>query len=55
MRFEEAFSLWTERRLTQEEAARLLGEGTASSFVGAREVIEQHGLLCSLYTDRASH
>lgn len=30
-------------------------EGTASSFAGAREVIEEHGLFCSLYTDRGSH
>ena len=30
-------------------------EGTHSSFVGVREVIERHGLFCSLYTDRASH
>lgn len=30
-------------------------EGTASSFRGVREVILQHGLFCSLYTDRASH
>jgi DNA-binding XRE family transcriptional regulator len=25
MRFEEAYDVWTERRLTQEEAARMLG------------------------------
>ena len=30
-------------------------EGTQSSFRGVREVIETHGLFCSLYTDRASH
>ncbi|MGH7033634.1 MAG: helix-turn-helix domain-containing protein, partial [Stellaceae bacterium] len=30
-------------------------EGTASSFRGLREVIERHGLFCSLYTDRGSH
>lgn len=30
-------------------------EGTASSFRGIREVIEGHGLFCSLYTDRGSH
>jgi len=30
-------------------------EGTASSFRGMREVIERHGLPCSLYTDRGSH
>ena len=30
-------------------------EGTQSSFQGVREVLEAHGLLCSLYTDRASH
>jgi transposase len=30
-------------------------EGTASTFQGLREVIERHGLFCSLYTDRGSH
>jgi hypothetical protein len=30
-------------------------EGTASSFRGLIEVIERHGLFCSLYTDRGSH
>jgi hypothetical protein len=30
-------------------------EGTASSFLGVKEVIEEQGLFCSLYTDRASH
>src|SRR5258706_7749416 len=30
-------------------------EGTMSSFQGLREVIDEHGLLCSLYTDRGSH
>jgi transposase len=30
-------------------------EGTASSFQGVREVVAQHGLFCSLYTDRGSH
>lgn len=30
-------------------------EGTASSFRGIKEVIEQHGVFCSLYTDRGSH
>ena len=30
-------------------------EGTQSSFKGMREVIEAHGLCCSLYTDRGSH
>jgi transposase len=30
-------------------------EGTASTFRGLREVIERHGLFCSLYTDRGSH
>jgi transposase len=30
-------------------------EGTASPFWGLREVIERHGLFCSLYTDRGSH
>lgn len=30
-------------------------EGTASSLRGVREVVETHGLFCSLYTDRGSH
>ena len=30
-------------------------EGTASSFRGLGEVVAQHGLFCSLYTDRGSH
>ena len=30
-------------------------EGTASSFRGLQEVIDAHGLCCSLYTDRGSH
>jgi hypothetical protein len=30
-------------------------EGTASSFRGLRETIEQHGLFASFYTDRGSH
>jgi len=30
-------------------------EGTASTFRGLVEVIERHGLFCSLYTDRGSH
>jgi len=30
-------------------------EGTNSSFCGVKEVIQKHGLFCSLYTDRGSH
>ena len=30
-------------------------EGTMSSFRGLLDVIEQHGLFCSLYTDRGGH
>lgn len=30
-------------------------EGTQSSFQGVRDVIEERGLFCSLYTDRGSH
>jgi hypothetical protein len=30
-------------------------EGTASSLRGVPEVVAQHGLFCSLYTDRGSH
>ena len=30
-------------------------EGTASSFQGLREVVADHGLFCSLYSDRGSH
>jgi len=32
-----------------------LEEGTASSFLGVRDVIERRGLFASLYTDRGSH
>ena len=30
-------------------------EGTLSTFRALKEVIEEHGLFCSLYTDRGSH
>lgn len=30
-------------------------EGTKSSFLGIKETIIQHGLFCTLYTDRGSH
>ena len=30
-------------------------EGTISSFQGVKQVIDKHGLFCSIYTDRASH
>lgn len=30
-------------------------EGTFSSFRGVQEVIDQHGLFCSFYSDRGSH
>jgi hypothetical protein len=30
-------------------------EGTASSFLGVRDVMLKKGLFCALYTDRASH
>jgi len=30
-------------------------EGTQSSFQGVKDVIEQHGVFASLYTDRATH
>jgi hypothetical protein len=30
-------------------------EGTASSFLGMRQVIEAHGLPCAFYSDRGSH
>ena len=30
-------------------------EGTASTFQALREVVAEHGLFCSLYTDRGSH
>ena len=29
-------------------------EGTSSTFQGLREVVEQHGLFCALYTARAA-
>lgn len=30
-------------------------EGTQSSLLGVREVIEKHGLFCAFYSDRGSH
>ena len=30
-------------------------EGTRTVMAGLREVVEEHGLFCSLYTDRGSH
>lgn len=33
----------------------VLQEGTWSSFAGVREVIENQGIFCSIYTDRGSH
>ena len=30
-------------------------EGTHSSFLGVRDVLEAKGLFCSLYTDRGAH
>ncbi len=30
-------------------------EGTMSSFVGLRDVVAEHGLFCSLYSDRGGH
>lgn len=30
-------------------------EGTASSFIGLKQVIDEHGLFSSFYTDRGSH
>jgi hypothetical protein len=36
-------------------SAFLVDEGTASSFRGLREVVADHGLFCSLYSDRGSH
>jgi len=34
---------------------RIHQEGTLSSFQGVQEVIENHGLFCSFYSDRGSH
>ena len=33
----------------------VLEEGTSSSFMGIKEVIQKRGLFSSLYTDRGSH
>jgi hypothetical protein len=30
-------------------------EGTHSSFLGVKDVLEAKGLFCSLYTDRGAH
>ena len=43
MRFEEAYSGWTERRLTQEDAARLLGV-CARTFRRYIDRYEENGL-----------
>ena len=48
MRSEEAYGVWAERRLIQEE-------GTSSSFQGVRDVILHKCLFSSLYIDRGSH
>ena len=47
MRFEEVYSAWTERRLTQEEAARLLGvhERTFRRYVNRYEEAGLDGLI----------
>ena len=44
MRFEEAYSGWTERRLTREDAARLLGV-YARTFRRYIDRYEEDGLL----------
>ncbi len=56
MRFEEAFSGWTEKRLTQEEAARLLGvcERTFRRYVDRYEELGLDGLVDKRLT-QASH
>ena len=53
MRFEDAYEGWTSMRLTQIDAARLLGVCPLGRLGGHRD--RRQGLFCSLYTDRGSH
>ena len=56
MRFEEAYGVWTERRLTQEEAARMLGvcERTFRRYINRYEERGLDGLLDKRLTQASS-
>ena len=56
MRFEEAYSVWTERRLTQEEAARILGvcDRTFRRYINRYEERGLNGLLDKRLTQASS-
>ena len=53
---------WWDLIVTMEDATNeiysaffVAEEGTMSSFIGIKQVIEKKGLFCSLYVDRGSH
>lgn len=56
MRFEEAYGVWTERRLTQEEAARMLGvcDRTFRRYIDRYEESGMEGLLDKRLTQASS-
>jgi len=56
MRFEEAYSIWTERRFTQEEAARILGvcDRTFRRYINRYEEDGMGGLLDKRLTQVSS-
>ena len=57
MRFEEAYGVWTERRLTQEEAARMLGvcDRMFRRYIDRYEESGMEGLLDKRLTQASSH
>jgi len=57
MRFEEAYEVWTERRLSQEEAARILGVCTRTfrRYINRYEESGLDGLLDKRLTQASSH
>ncbi len=56
MRFKEAYDVWTERRLTQEEAARMLGVCTRTfrRYIDRYEESGMYGLLDKRLTQASS-
>ena len=56
MRFEEAYSVWTEKRLNQEEAARILGVCTRTfrRYIDRYEESGMEGLLDKRLTQASS-
>jgi len=56
MRFEEAYGVWTEKRLSQEEAARILGVCTRTfrRYIDSYEESGMEGLLDKRLTQASS-